>query len=217
MPARLLFILCLLVASAVFHTNAQTQTANRGAGNYKYSIERTSELKLKGTTNINAFSCKCKEQFPVQQFTIQSKAAKGKLEFNATYLYVPIAALDCGNKKMNTDMQRALNANSFPKIKIELLKAEEEPHCPAYVHCNDNDNNGWTPVKIQAKISMNGHTRECEIHVNSKKEGNSKLYFKGAKRLKMSDFNVTPPEVFFGTVKVNDSVEIVFDLLVNIN
>lgn len=213
---RLFFALFLLTASAVFQTNAQTQTATGKSGNYKYSIERNSELKLKGTTNINAFSCKCKEQFPVQQFTIQRKNVKGKLEFNATYLYVPIAALDCGNKKMNTDMQKALNAQVYPKIKIELLNAEEEPHCPAYVHCNDNDSDGWVPAKIQAKISMNGYTHEYEIHVNSKKASGSQLYFKGAKRLKMSDFAVTPPEVFFGTVKVNDSVEIVFDMLVNI-
>lgn len=214
MPTRLFFVLLLFFASSFSQNNAQTASTN--ASKSKYSIEHGSELKLKGSTNINSFSCKCKEQFPAQQFTVQKKDKKGILEFNTTYLYVPIVALDCGNKKMNSDMQKALNASAYPKIKIELLKAEEEEHCPANIHCNNN-NGGWLPMKVYANISMNGHTKAYEIHVNTKKETGSKLYFKGAKRLRMSDFEVTPPEVFFGTVKVNDAVEIVFDLLVNIN
>lgn len=211
---RLFFAVSFLFA-IFFYTPNTAQTASAAAKS-KYNIERSSELKLKGTTNINSFSCKCKEQFTPQQFTVQGKSVSGVLQFTATYLYVPITALDCGNKKMNSDMQNALNAHVYPKIKIELIKAEEEEHCPSGIHCED-DNEGWLPMKVFAKISMNGHSNDYWIHINAKKETTTRLYFKGSKRLRMSDFSVIPPEVFFGTVKVNDSIEIVFDLLVSIS
>lgn len=174
----------------------------------KFLVDQKSVLLLKGTTNVNSFTCKCKDNYHPQSFFLKNSTSD-LLEFTETRLQLAIATLDCGNKKMNTDLQKALNATTHPKIKVELLKVKIGDECYANIDCVSEN---LTEALVYAQISINGKSNRYWIDVELRKSSENKFFVLGQKRLNMLDFGVKPPEVFFGAVKVNSGIDIVFDL-----
>lgn len=208
---KLLFLYLVFIASWQIGQSqvALSIVSGGNIGNVsKFVIDKNSVLQLNGTTNVSSFSCKCKEAYRPQSFSLRNSLSD-ILEFTATSLPLEIAALDCGNKKMNSDMQKALNAQTYPKIKVELLKVQVEEDCFVLDECVEDN---LTTAKVYTQISMNGKSKYYWINVEVRKEAAHRLFVKGQKRLNMVDFGIKPPEVFFGAVKVNSAIDIVFDM-----
>lgn len=176
-----------------------------------YHINKKSVLKLEGKTNVNGFNCGCNEEFQPQQFFIEP-SAEGNLTtvFSSAILNLKIKSLDCGNKLMNKDLQKALHANEHPSITIELKKVEQDK-CNRLTELKD-----WVRLKALTKISLNGISKEYWLNITAKKSGPNKFRFIGSKILNMSDFDVTPPVAMMGMVKVQDAITINLDLDVTV-
>ncbi len=176
-----------------------------------YRINKKSVLKLEGKTNVSGFTCDCKEEFSPQQFIVEgqgeSKLSQG---FNSTTLKLRIKSLDCGNKMMNKDLQKALNADDHPYITIELKKVEQDK-CNRLTELKD-----WVKMKALTKISLNGQSKDYWINITAKKSGPNQYRFIGSKSLNMSDFCVVPPVAMMGMVKAQDAITIHLDLDISV-
>lgn len=204
----------MAVFFSVFHLdhgllNAQSglAMANKLAIKNTFRIGTKSVLKLEGKTNVNGFTCGCSESFQPQAFVLEPKE-EGSLtsSFRSTSLSLRIKSLDCGNKIMNKDLQKALHADDHPTITIELKKVEQDK-CNRLTELKD-----WVKMKALAKISLNGHSKDYWISISAKKSGINQYRFIGSKTLNMTDFCVNPPVAMMGMIKVQDAITIHLDL-----
>ncbi len=174
-----------------------------------YHINKKSVLKLEGKTNVNGFTCGCKETFQPQQL-IAKPQSDGNLSFSSASLNLKIKSLDCSNKLINKDLQKALNAAEHPNITIELEKVEQDK-CNRLTELKD-----WVILKALTNITLNGISKEYWISITAKKYAANQYRFIGAKTLNMSDFGVKPPRAMMGMIKVQDAITIHLDLDVSV-
>lgn len=176
-----------------------------------YQIEPGSVLRLDGKTNVASYSCQCEDQFTAQTFTLRKTTNPNQSTFSATSLEVRVRAFDCGNKLMNRDMYKALNADQYPNIRLELLQVIESPGYRLI------DSRGqWVNLKAQLRLTINGQIQECWIDAIGRKASDQNFRFQGTKTLTMTQFGVTPPSPMMGAVRVRDEIKIFVDLLVKL-
>ncbi|MEK7256807.1 MAG: YceI family protein [Bacteroidota bacterium] len=176
-----------------------------------YHIAAGSSLKLEGKTNINQFTCGCKQQFAPQEFRAEWSGDKNTLAFTETVLKLKIQTFDCGNKLMNKDLYKTLNAEANPNISIEIKKA-------SFYECNPLDANTgkWVKLKVLSKITLNGKSNDYWLDIIAQKTASDKFRFIGAKKINMSEFGITPPSPFMGMIKVADEIKIDIDLNIRV-
>ncbi|MEY3368475.1 MAG: hypothetical protein RI973_1630 [Bacteroidota bacterium] len=177
-----------------------------------YLISRNSKLTLEGKTNVNIFSCNCTESFAPQAFSFREDGNETTgLVFQRTGLKLSVKNLDCGNKLMNKDLQKALNADNHPYIQIELLKIKED-QCKRPQGYQD-----WVKIKALTRLTINGQCNDYWIDILARKTSSHHFRFIGSKKIQMTQFGVIPPTAMMGMVKVEDEIKIKLDLEVSLD
>ena len=192
-----LVIVFLLIAFPVGDLSGQTN----------YRIENGSRLYLKGSSNVNQFTCDCWSQFPDREIEIE-KTNTEKLQFRKAQLKLRISSFDCHNSRIDADMQKALNAKKHPHIYINLKEAYWSGG--ALLPGKNKQ------VSAKTLITINGETRVRELKLTVKSLSEGRLKVKGEKWLAMSDFGVAPPTALFGLIQVEDAICIRFDFTVQL-
>lgn len=212
MLRKAVFLLAFLFGLSANFFPANAQPNNGWVPAQTYRIGSNSVLKLIGKTNVNSFECRCGQVFAPQIFRIQNHDdGPHTTTFADTRLSIPITSLDCGNRLMNKDLQKSLNAERHPNISIELLEVVEDK-CSSLRQTNE-----WVKVKALARISLNGYTNTYWLDITAKQSGPKRFRFIGTKALRMSDFCVEPPTAMMGMVKVEDEIKISLDLDITVD
>lgn len=175
----------------------------------RFQIESGSKIFITGTSNVNEFTCSCEERFNEQP--LEAEQNENYARFKNTELLVPIKKFNCRNGKIDTDMQKALNADKYPNIKITLTDCWQNGRC-TNGNCKD-----WFDVKANINISISGITKKELVYAKAKSITPNQFQLNGEKAVQMSSFGVKPPEAMFGMIKVNDWISFHFDLVVSLN
>jgi len=173
----------------------------------KYVIESGSEVYLVGSSNINNFTCYCKEDFSNEVFTYSIQKKETVAEFENTILSLESRSLDCGNNRMNRDMYQTLKVEKYPFINIELkeviLKA------PRFLSQHES----WIPYNAWVNVTVAGVTKPKLIEVSAISMGYGRYRFVSSAHLEFSDFNLEQPIALMGLVKVKNEISIYFDII----
>lgn len=174
---------------------------------YTTYIEDNSRLYIEGSSNVNTFECNSKDKCAPISVGISLSPSGDTVRFSNAMLQLHTMNLDCSNSKMNSDLQDALKAEQYPVIKIDLLG----------VMLNDGSRfddieNDWKTVKALATFTITNVTKRVVMDVRVRKLENGKYRFMAQKQVKMTDYNVQPPEVLFGMIKVNNAISINMDV-----
>ncbi len=176
----------------------------------KYKIRPTSVMEVHGKTNVNAFCCASKEQFAPKNLNYQIIPGTSKIKFQNTSLKIKIEELDCGNRMMNKDLYKALLADQYPEIIIEL----KEVYSPS---CNDLTQCGMEEAFIaNTEITITCETETVKVPVQVTKLKNQSFRITGGTALRLCDFAINPPTAMMGLIKVKDTIEISFDLYIDL-
>lgn len=92
-----------------------------------------------------------------------------------------------------------VHASTYPTIKISLELKDPENFCELS-----------ETAEFKTRISIAGVTQHYSIPCQIISYDNSGLIVKGDLKMKLTDFNITPPEKVLGAVKVNNEVFINF-------
>ncbi|MDZ4707193.1 MAG: YceI family protein [Saprospiraceae bacterium] len=179
-------------------------------GEGKFKILPASRVYLEGTTNVNKFKCDCGNNFESSSYHLRNIEGN-KMEFSNTLLSLTIEFFDCKNRKMDRDLQKALKADQFPTVRIQL-----ENITLAKGHLTGIETGNWTLANALVNISLAGVTRQHLIPVKAKKGVHHQFHFTGHQTMNMTDFNVTPPDALFGMIKANDPITFYFDLVLEL-
>jgi hypothetical protein len=172
----------------------------------RFYIENGSRLYLKGTSNVNAFTCDCEDQYGTQVLEVERNG--GYTRFHNVELLLKSRNFDCHNGKIDHDMQKALKADQYPHIKIALVDTWQDPK-----HL-DGTSKDWFDVQANVKVTITNVTRLQSIPAKAKIIGPNRFQLRGESALQMTAFGISPPEAMMGMIKVNDWISFHFDLIV---
>jgi len=189
-------VLTLLVTLPVVAWNARPELL---------TLQPESKLWVDGKSTIRSFSCAASDVGAVVDavpngITQVIAAQKG---IRAVRITVPAEKLDCGNGTMNDHMRKAIKLNENPVIEFTMTSYDVSKAAEGVAGT------------LTGTLKLGGVTKTIEIPATASAE-NGSLHVIGGYALKMSDFDLTPPSLMFGRIKVRDEVNVKFDLLLKI-
>jgi len=105
-------------------------------------------------------------------------------------------------KKMDNKTYESFKSTSNPFITYTLSTARVEEGL-----------NRSVSITATGNLSMAGKTKVVSISAVGKVLGNGDLQVSFSKQLKMTEFEMKPPVMFLGTIKVGDEITVQFDLI----
>lgn len=174
-------------------------TSNYKEEKYLIKILPGSQLRIEGQTNVNCFSFDYDPNLLNNEICIATKEYKEKMQFDEACLNLSIKGFDSGNRIMNEDLYKLLNASDNPFISISIISVNPDMEM-------ENDS-----IEVNTKIKLNGieNRHSLKIHPNQSDEN---LFFKGSTRIKLDHYKIQAPSKFFGMVKVKNDLEIQLNL-----
>lgn len=185
-------VFCLLLTSGLSAQN-------------RFLLDPVSQLKIHGKSNVNVFTCTCRQIFHPLPFRLDASRQQDRLGFRHTLLRVQTQLFDCGNKVMNRDLYNALRADDYPEMTIEL-DAVEIPGSlsPA-----------WSDVRVWTRITLAGVTQHIWLDAKVRQPADKQWQIRAGKALRMTDFRITPPTALMGMIRTYDEIRIELDLLIH--
>jgi polyisoprenoid-binding protein YceI len=191
----------LIFAVLLFSVNGFSQaTAN------SYKILSNSTMTLYGTSTLHSFTVNADE---ISGYITMQEQENGFQLGQSTKLDVtiPVKELKTEKESMNDNMYDALKADDNPNITYMLQSIN-----PTEIPCSTKDS---VEIKTTGILTIAGVSKTVDVDVYGSRTKSGDIEFKGEKKVKMTDFGVKPPTMFFGTIKVGDEITVAFDLLVS--
>jgi hypothetical protein len=172
---------------------------------YSYSILQGSRISISGSSNVNQFTCYSPVASSREFLNIETRAGSNTLRFSDASHNIRVDLFDCGNRLITRNMHNALGAKDHPFITIRIIEGTPILH---------NQRTGSGTAQVLISITLNGVTRQSPMQVEYEGLNTNQTTILGTKKLRMTDFGITPPSPALGLVKVQDEVTIELSLLV---
>jgi len=167
------------------------------------ALQPQSKLWVEGGSTVKSWSCQAADVRATVEASGTNAVARlmtGEKSVQAVNVSLSSEKMDCGNGTMNEHMRKALKTNESPTIafKVSSYDLNREP----------NGVNGT----MTGELTLGGTTKTITVPATGVMTDGA-LHVTGAYELAMSDYNLTPPSLMFGRIKVRDKVTVKFDLL----
>lgn len=171
----------------------------------KWAIQKTSTIRIKGSTNVNNFGCDITGYYQPDTIYCSEENTISKLVTLNGDLQVDVRKFDCHNKMLTGDLRKTLRADEYPTMLIRFLSLERAP----IIHNDKDFLRGWVEIELA------GSRRRFEVCYTFIKTGSSFIQLNGNRSFSFADFKLTPPKKFGGIIKVNDKFNVDFNLLLD--
>lgn len=169
-------------------------------------LDLDSRLWIEGTSTVRDFTCEA----GVVAATLRAGSAEDPLTLagldqavGEARVQIPGSQLDCDNDTMNDHMWDALEVEDHPDIRFgfEDYRVVEQSGDTA-------------TLELSGELTMAGVTRSHTISARAIPQTDGSLRVAGSTTFPMTEWEVEPPSLMFGLMKVGDEVEVHFDLVV---
>jgi polyisoprenoid-binding protein YceI len=169
------------------------------------SLKLTPESRLwvDGTSTVRSFSCKATAVEAVAETGMENAIVAvlgGESAVKGVTLTVSSEKMDCGNGTMNGHMLKAIKARDHAEITFKL---------DSYTL---GKSEAGTAVALRGSLTLGGVTKPILLDATLTPGANGALRVAGAYELNMKDYDLTPPSLMMGTLKVREKVKVNFDL-----
>lgn len=172
---------------------------------HRFIVQPESTLIVAGKTNVNAFQCTtlyCGRDTLVLRESIGAppKFLKGNVQLDAS-------AFSCGMQLMTNDFNKTIKAKEHPAIAIDFISFERTP----VYGCTEER------FKGRMNISLAGITKTFDVDCAIEAKNNGIIHLRGNRVFEFADFNLTAPSRMMGMVRVEDKLEVKFNLALKID
>jgi polyisoprenoid-binding protein YceI len=166
------------------------------------TLQPESKLWVDGTSTVRSWSCKASDVDAVVEAAPNgiSQVVAGEKGVRTVRVRVQSEKLDCGNGTMNEHMRKALKVDDHKVIDFKLSD---------YQVSKGGDGVSGT---LNGTLELGGVTKTIAIPATGKSEGGA-LRVTGSYPLNMKEYDLKPPTLMFGRIKVGETVTVKFDLL----
>lgn len=159
-------------------------------------------LTLCGSASSIDFSCEFTG--PSEGFTYVVHP-KDQYDADRQCIQIRVDHLDCGGSGINKDLQKSMEADTYPYIEIEPMRTNLKI---------DAESSSPQKVWVETGLTIAGTRKNQYIHLTAYPLGNGRFQLKGHHTINMSHFGIEAPKPMFGLVKVNDQISLEFDLVI---
>jgi len=184
----------ILIWPILFNTSPKEEVIN-------WKVTSESMLEVLGTTNVSKFTCENYE-YTGQEFLIQRIPEGQEVGQWSGEVRITSRNFDCDNELMTKDFKKTIEVEKFPTITVKFLGLTTESETLTQKN-----------LMGQVEITLVGISRIYDISCVFLASQNKSALLSGERRIQLSDFNIEPPEKFFGALKVNDSIAVNFYLV----
>lgn len=181
-----LVVFFLLLTGAV---NAQVKYQNAAA-----------KISIDGTSNIHDWTMNSEKGNCNALFTIGANNALTAVSSLA--FAVNVETLKSEHKAMDKNTYKAMNTDKNPAITFNAATATVKPAGGA----------NYT-VTAHGKLTINGTVKDVDITATCTVNADKSITCSGSYKLNMTQYNVTPPSIMFGMIKVGDPITVRFNFI----
>jgi hypothetical protein len=200
------------VAAAAIWIGAYAATTDGAGSPAGIGLGAGSSLWFEGKSNVHAFEAKSTEV--VVALTCDSTAQKpqdaaGLASFirsanvRGLDLRVPVASLHSEKSGLDKNMWKDLKADKFPAIQFHMTHYTVAPHGSALDSLEVHADGTLNIAGRERSVTLVGHT-----HADA-----GGVWLDGFRGLRMTDYDIQPPTMMLGTMRVADSVTVRYHLL----
>jgi len=192
-PKSLGLVAAMLGALALAADGSAAPTATTAA---------QTKLWVSGTSTVQPWKCAAKSVdarvtgLPEESLTLATltSATGGAAR-------IDVASLDCSNDTMNEHLRNALLARDHPQIRFEVTS-----------YRLGAAQNGKAPLALEGTLTLGGATKPIRVNATATGLPGGTVSITGEHALNMKDYDLKPPELFFGAMKVDPKVFVGFEL-----
>ncbi|MBM4194816.1 MAG: YceI family protein [Gemmatimonadetes bacterium] len=162
-----------------------------------------SRLWVEGTSTVRSFTCKAAVFDAAIESAGENPAAAllaGTQAVTTVKLTVPAERLDCGNGTMNGHMVKALKTKDHPTITFALESYDLAKSADSSV------------VTMHGALTLGGVTKPIALTGSLVPTATGAVRLQGLYELNMKEYQLSPPTLMLGTMRVGERVKVRFDL-----
>ena len=195
------FIYLWVAISTIFSSWIPVTKPLEGISVVKWSVEKSSALRILGSSNFHDFQCDALGYAATDTISfITSTNNTGKIPLKGA-LKIEINTISCHNYIITRNFRSTLKANEHPYLIVKFLSLERLPD-----FSNHKDN-----LKGMVEIELGGVAKKFEIPYKIQKNGQV-VILNGQRNFTFSDFEITPPSILGGLVKIYNKFNVEFNL-----
>jgi len=173
---------------------------------HRFVVQHSSTLNINGTSNVKDFQCKTSSCNSSDTLELVRTSEKAEPVFIKNLVSINASEFDCGMSMMTNGFLEDIKAKEYPQIKINFLSFQR---LPKYEQ-------GIEKINCHMMISLAGTSKTFNIKCILETDKSGFVHLKGEKFFKFSDFNLKPRKPMLGLVKINESLQVIFDLVLKV-
>lgn len=170
---------------------------------HRFIVQPSSTLMIDGSTNVNTFRCGIYQYIGKDTLILQEGVPLKKPTFLKGAVSLKAANVDCGMALMTKDFNQTIRAKEYPYIIINFKSFERLPN--------------YTQEKEKFKgtmtISLGGTTKQVQVDCTIQATSSGYFHLSGGRKFLFSDFNLQPPEKMMGLIKIQQELQVNFNLV----
>lgn len=173
-----------LTIAAIAQTNYHTQVV---------------DIKLNGTSNLHDWEMKAISGTSDATFVVDNGKVTSLSKMNFS---IPVKNLKSGHSAMDKNTYKAMNTDVNPNISFVLTSA-------TVITAGGNN----YKLNCVGKMTIAGTTNQTELLATGIYNPADKSFtITGIKKMKMTDYKVTPPKALLGTLKTGNDISISYNV-----
>jgi YceI-like domain len=170
------------------------------SGQTKYQNPGAAKVSIEGTSNIHDWVMNSEKGTCNALFTMDGSntlTAVSNILFSMT-----VETLKSEHKAMDKNTYKAMNTDKFPNIVFNASGATVKA-----------GSGGSYTVTAHGKLTITSVTKEIELVTNCTVNADKSITCTGSYKFKISEYNVKPPSIMFGMIKVGDGITVKFNFI----
>jgi len=166
---------------------------------YRIVINERSSVRILGKTNVNRFECGLKGQIAADTLYVSAFDTDKEQVLRKAQLRIEVDDFDCGMRQMTSEMMDLLNEEKYPHLSVTVQSIKKK----GSIH------------ESLVRFTIAGVSKDYRVPLTAKQAGDW-TYVVGLQSINIHDFGLTPPTKFLGAVRVNEYIEVEFNLILKI-
>lgn len=167
-----------------------------------------SRLWFEGSSNVNEFECNATNytgEATMPGYSDPSSFLNIDSEVLFVKVDIEVDSIDFGKGKINSDIRKALQADSFPEITFVFEDAE-------LLSVPQTVDDGFE-VKVHGYLTVAGTTKKISFITDAYFLDDRRVRATGQSAIKMTDYGVKPPTALMGLIRADEELTVHFDLI----
>ncbi|MEX2595439.1 MAG: YceI family protein [Salibacteraceae bacterium] len=190
------FVFCVALLF-VFHLTASAQKKEYNC----LTLQTESEVQVSGSANVGGFRCHTDPREPEHLIPSCFIRSDDTIKISEVQFEIPVDGFSCGNPLVVKDLKEVLESKVYPNIKFDLHHLEAK-------QIQDNFFKG----RVIATTEVKGVKKDVSFDAEVDELNPNYFMISGRIPIFLSWYGIAQPSRLFGLLKLEDQIDVCFEL-----